>query len=427
MLRHPKPKSTKTTTLQRSTHRNGNQNTLIIRQKGRLSLQQQHKQPLQHTRLLHRITDHIPDPQYASKHSSFTCIDNNNNNILTKNHNRSKKSIQQRQYSNINNITNNTSHKRNNNNKKSGNINVFTANTAHTTNLTSNYHIPSLITTSSELLSLNDTTTNPLTNTNNTISTLIPSNYNTLSTIGNKNNQSSTNTTKYSHFAPTFRPKPFKFTLNNTNLTNNQIDNSIYNQSKRNYRYPETLNFENPFPTVPVKDRRNCWWHLSRDGKDLGYIEFHLFDEYANNAVRLFRNLCTGAIQVNGQALTYKNTYIHQIHPGNWISGGDLIGTMGRSMTSRLVAGIYEIDVLAMLHYRNSRPGLISFSSDAEYFGSQFRIIYDECPWLDGTHEVFGEVVKGWDIIKEIENTRVNARNQPLVPVMITECGECPY
>jgi cyclophilin family peptidyl-prolyl cis-trans isomerase len=52
--------------------------------------------------------------------------------------------------------------------------------------------------------------------------------------------------------------------------------------------------------------------------------------------------------------------------------------------------------------------------------GSQFFIVTaSECPWLDGKHTVFGQVVAGIDVVDAIEGVETDDRDRPTTPVGI--------
>ncbi len=52
--------------------------------------------------------------------------------------------------------------------------------------------------------------------------------------------------------------------------------------------------------------------------------------------------------------------------------------------------------------------------------GSQFFIVTrDACPWLDGAHTAFGQVVEGMDVVDVIGTTETDGRDKPLEDVTI--------
>ena len=55
--------------------------------------------------------------------------------------------------------------------------------------------------------------------------------------------------------------------------------------------------------------------------------------------------------------------------------------------------------------------------------GSQFFLTTEATSWLDGKHVVFGSVVEGTDIVKQMEAVG-SSSGTPSKKVQITNCGE---
>jgi cyclophilin family peptidyl-prolyl cis-trans isomerase len=55
--------------------------------------------------------------------------------------------------------------------------------------------------------------------------------------------------------------------------------------------------------------------------------------------------------------------------------------------------------------------------------GSQFFITTAPTPWLNGKHVVFGKVIRGMDVVRKIENTRVTDVSHPNADVIIEDSG----
>ena len=51
--------------------------------------------------------------------------------------------------------------------------------------------------------------------------------------------------------------------------------------------------------------------------------------------------------------------------------------------------------------------------------GSQFFIMHQAAPHLDGQYAAFGHVVEGVEVVDKIANTKTNHRDKPLEDVVI--------
>ena len=169
-------------------------------------------------------------------------------------------------------------------------------------------------------------------------------------------------------------------------------------------------------------DRPRTFFDVSINGKNVGRIEFELFSDETPKTAENFRALCTGekGIGQSGKPLHFKGSKFHRIIPNFMLQGGDFTrgnGTGGES----IYGGKFNDENFNLKH---KTPGLLSMANAGPNTnGSQFFITTVPCPWLDGKHTVFGKVIKGVNIVKQIEKCG-NADGKPGSVVVIENCGE---
>ena len=154
---------------------------------------------------------------------------------------------------------------------------------------------------------------------------------------------------------------------------------------------------------------------------NMGTVVVKLFSKDAPVTVKNFVGLSTGEREWKNPATgetkkgvpLYNGTIFHRVIEGFMIQGGDPLGT-GTGNPG------YQFEDELQSHRTFDRVGLLAMANAGPATnGSQFFITTSTPTYLNGKHTIFGEVVKGYEVVEAISKVPKGQGDRPLQPVVI--------
>lgn len=168
-------------------------------------------------------------------------------------------------------------------------------------------------------------------------------------------------------------------------------------------------------PSPSKGERSRVYLDIQIGGSLAGRIEIELRGDVVPKTAENFRALCTGEVGYG-----YKNSVFHRIIPQFMCQGGDI--TKGNGTGGKSIYGAKFADENFTL--KHTEPGTLSMANAGPNTnGSQFFICTEKTAWLDGKHVVFGRVVSGMNVVREMERCG-SSSGKTSKRVAIIDCGQ---
>jgi cyclophilin family peptidyl-prolyl cis-trans isomerase len=200
--------------------------------------------------------------------------------------------------------------------------------------------------------------------------------------------------------------KPNKTNLNINNQINNMENNNTTNKNSRTVLNQKDLAQEYQYVVLST---------------NYGDIKIKLYTDKTPITANNFLNLAQDGF--------YNNTKFHRIIEGFMIQGGDPLskddelkdrwgtGSPGYMIPNEDVTGVSNVEgTISMANAGPDTGGSQFFINTADNISLDF----DKQP-SQSQHSVFGEVVEGMDVVKEIESLEKDNRDRPIEDAVIRE------
>ena len=144
--------------------------------------------------------------------------------------------------------------------------------------------------------------------------------------------------------------------------------------------------------------------------KGMGDIKAELYPDVAPATVENFVKLAGSGF--------YNGLTFHRIIPGFMIQGGDPEGT-GMGGPGYSIKG--EFATNGFPNPLNHTRGVLSMARSMmpDSAGSQFFIMHEDAPHLDGNYAAFGKVIEGIEVVDKVASVKTDYNDKPLEPVVI--------
>lgn len=135
-------------------------------------------------------------------------------------------------------------------------------------------------------------------------------------------------------------------------------------------------------------------------------VKGELYPDKAPETVKNFEELANKGF--------YDGLIFHRVIPGFMIQGGDPKGN-GTGGPGHTIHGEFAANGFAQNDIKHER-GVLSMARTMapNSAGSQFFIMHQNAPHLDGQYAAFGKVTDGMDAVDEIAATPTNRMDKPL-------------